>query len=1407
MQDRGNSLSFTPTSEGPSNRCSELVMPSTARATSPATRDQLSKSFKSTPLQSQQEKEKERRRKRKKRKTRSSTENGKRSKGESRSPSPEETEPTKTPALPSSSGDTVELPREKVDIKLGHCQLNSSPIKSNSPVKLRSPPRPANLDAHHRKRKSVLFSDNLVSDLPSTPEKCSTPKRSILKTHDLMNPVPGLAHPNSSSSRSRSGSTNSWSLDSTQTKPQCFSPKDPGFWSQGIVIQVRANAPELPLLVEGCISVLAESSFTNRFEVYATLNGICKTNSNETLISLFSKKRERKCEMEINDSPIRAHIPNCQQVSMVSEFVELTMRDLQNMEKKIFIVDKEAMAMDKDKEKEKLSPVKNDPFVVRGINQALKFFGHMLSIAELASGIPIEALEWILRHSSEMLTHPRMSKTLVSPYLTLIKDFNFDPARKRALFENHDLVEQILFGVVNMTPFPSLSLIAERFSCLRNYIICFPQCMAKHFGHWFEALIISLCNITSPMYSKCLSNGVQCLLEASKTFLDNIPIQNYVRKLLSMPPPSRSSSSQSLSLFTAGTIYADADADSNRAASQNVRLIDIMLFQLNELISAGQYQMAVEIWMGMTMLVGNAGTPFEKWTYLGEWLQIPRCCYNSQNRIAKILAINCWKAVVFNICKNELLEIRKELDQAARQSSPMANKKKNKMMMPVTANSALRPKLRLLTHVFQTLDVSQMDQEYVDALHQLFLRILYLILSPSIIKSSRYLHTLWVKVIQFVLAHFYFRKSASSAYMNQLGLQVLTRLITQVKCNNTHGFNELRVLASEEVDIGQISAIPSRWIHANFDVVMQNLILAAQSAGLSLESKVSFFRVFINAIRPVVQREDKPSATTYDIIDNLPTVLRETFAKGKPTYEIVYKIVLNLNDTFNPSDMVNVDIQDQSSDTHLDVYTTILQLSIGAMSKCEQEEILTLISRALNSQTRLVFVHDALRMPNLSDESQGLLVTLLNLHSAKKIDTGATSLDLYGGICAVIRSNYELLIKRVIQAVVSSSAEDSLYENLLRLKIDAWDLPKLDYTLLLLKDGLSKSIQRFVNHAAMLRLRLRLGVDDTVGVLKFLTQHDFSRTLLSLQTPILELIESLSGPQRTEACLVLKEYLVYKCRQGNKDDAYIDAMKCGCSKKMKGMDLEPKHAAKLTRTNGEIEKRQSCVNCSSNGEDDTSQKVSNQVLGFPLSIPPYVYTDIGSSIGDKIDANCKDDNGASLVSQSSGMEEDFGEGNSQCSLQCNFTPASSIYMEEPDHKEEKQHGESQQSQLSETESIKSVERAPSNGSANINISQVDTLTLTVTPSVPQLDQVSTASTNPNQKNCSELQSFSSLECPDSSADTSGSADLSTVTEVKNVGALTDADVKIRGRKRPRAEAVDEDRNAKLLKVSTPTCVF
>ncbi|KAI5955845.1 RIF1 [Candida jiufengensis] len=1033
-------------------------------------------------------------------------------------------------------------------------QVSSSPIRkvdspkshNNSVTATPTKQKKNNLHNHNiRRKKSVLFSDDLVSDLPSTPDR-TTPKRSILKTCDI-NSKTNLTDPNNSILWEKSPSK------------QPHGPKSTNFWSPGTIIQLPPNSDELPLLLEGCLAVLKIRSFDRKFEVYATLNAVYKSNPSQTLLKLFTTT-----ESFTENEP--------KQSTYLQILISYLIRDIEEIEEQIFTSEAD--------DKENTSPTKNDPFRVRIVNQALKLLNFFMSDTNLNDLIRLEDAEWVYRHASLMLTHPRISKNLVSPYLCLIKDCHLSPKRKRSLFSNCELIEKMLYALMNMNSFPSASLISEKLLCIKNYIINFPSFMSKNIGHWFEVVLLNLCNITSSLYLKCLGLGVHCLLEAAKTFLDNSNVHVYVMELLS------STISNRVKFFSSDEEFSQ---DLNSLNSQNVRLVDFIISKLQTLCDAEQYKLSLDLWMALTVLIGNGKCAFEKWPHLNSWLQVPRRCLESENSDVMELALNCWKAVNFNLCKNGLASMRKELDPILRLP---ANKDKVNMI-----NSIMKPKIKLLTHVFTTMNISNLSDNVIASLHNLFLGLLYMMLGPNILRSwSKHIYLFWDKIIQPVFVSFYFKRDISNPSLNYLGLEILKKLL-ESNSTSSKSFSDMRILSNEILKLNDINSLPSKWVHSHFDKIMQNLYLVFSLNSLKFEHKLSFLTSFFNIIKPITKKENTPSTTTYDLIDNLPLILTQLLKSEDTNTSVgtITNIILELHDTFNPNYLIY-----RGDGDSINIYMSLLDKN-KTISGDDLNYLILLVFRLLETTKVLIFIVDILKS-DIFNYSNGSLSFISDVLIKTDVELSNTNLKYFGEICQFVQNDFDVYVKKLIQSIVSIPNIEETCRCLTMLNIENWTIECAHYVFLLLRGAPNQAIHQYV--LTTLSKRLETSYHPTLA---FLIHNDFAYEIYMLKDQIFEGSSKLDSAVYTNTCAILGDYIKFKIDEPEKNYDVIDQLALGCIKvfKLNLPFLKKNHLEYLPLVDQELKSQLAQI-----VQESSSPIVKRSLSDLSLSIPSVVFKDI-----------------------------------------------------------------------------------------------------------------------------------------------------------------------------------------------------
>ena len=910
-------------------------------------------------------------------------------------------------------------------------ELNSSPIRVSKPDWAHSSPV--------AKKKSVAFSDDLVTDCFSSPVKTETPRKSILKSCNFT----------VDSSPNNPNNTSLW-VKSTESFSKSYGPANVDFWVQGNIVQLAPNSPELSTLISGCIKVLLDNSFNKRFEVYATLNNVCKTNSSETLV---------KCLCNLNGT------------NNVSVLTQLIKNDVVTIETKLF---------NPEEVKENFNPsTKSDPFRIRIVAQALKLLHFFMMDDSLNTFLPIEEIRWVYDHSSTMLVKNNISKALVSPYLLLIRDSKFTTKRKKLIFDNSDIIEKMLSGLINMKPILSSSIMTEKFVCFRNFVNNFTGIMGKTFHHWIGVLVFQIFTVP-PSFGKCVTAGVNSLLEVAKVFLDNKNVLVSTKQFLSSPVP----------LDIISTFQEDSSSQNNQQNKDDA-CINYLISKIQNLVNTGQCRAGVDIWLAITLLLGNQEGNFEKWNQLNRWLEIPKTCLKSTDSLVRLTSICSWRAIIYNMCQNDLNKVWKVVDSITK--NPNIKDKSTEI------NNVLKPKVELVTLVFDTVNSKNLTDQELEAANNLFLMILYTL--TNLKSSTKYFHVYWDNLIQPIFLKFYF-SSTSHPYLHQLGLKVLARLLQNSNPINEKNFNSLRTLVNEDLTLNEINSLPPRWVHSKFERIIQTLVVIFQLHNLQIPQKISILNSFFNNIKLVTKKEPKPSDATSDLIDNLSFLFTAFLKNNQLAYEMVHKLFINLHDVFDADSLVVHKGTTKKDGTTRTVYGSILSKSIKGMSSAQQTELFELILSSVTEKNAVSFLTD---MYNLRSESTLVKDVVLSLITSRKIAVGKVELRLYGTMCQTLTDGFEVFVKKVLQSVIDAG---ELKRSLEVLQINHWSQETFNFYLLLVRNSPNKVIREFTRN--LVTQKVSDGI-DVVELIKFFIKFEFDLEIHDLREVILQKASTLEG--------------------------------------------------------------------------------------------------------------------------------------------------------------------------------------------------------------------------------------------------------------------------------------------------------
>lgn len=896
-------------------------------------------------------------------------------------------------------------------------ELNSSPIKRNPSglnlnLILTNTNLLALLSSPTKKPKSVAFSDNLASDiieeysvLPNymTP---NTPRRSILKLSNSINSKSPLDPSNSSA----------W-VKSPRVSLDNHCPSNPSFWQSGTIVQLDCKSNDLPQLVEGCITVLEDPAFDKKFEVYATLNLVCKANDSATLKDLFLDDESAWLSYALKKTGFKRKNLSSY-IILLSSYAQ---RDIGLLETTLFM-----------KKESHIGDPPNNPFDSRILNQVLKLIASLLAVPALNLAISVKDMKYFYSHTCDVLVKPNIPKSLVAPYLSIIKDCHISPKKRKLVFESSPelLLEKLLFALLNMKNFVSSSLINEKFIALRNLIQNFPNVLAKNFHQWFPGFLLNLCDLSFVLFTKVIGTGVIALLETARSYLDVPDVSILTRRILESPIPTEAKSWISENLLS-------IDFCSNTTTAEYV--ID----NLKELIQFGHFKSAMDIWVGLTLLLGDVPGGFENWKHLSGWLQVHKMCFNDKSPHAKEIALSSWKAVTYKICFHELKHVKAMIPLSINSPKQFYGAMKN---LPLSSwEQALRPKIKLITHPFLCVSSLEIRNELVEAFHKSFLAILHSVFNFQQKSNTKFFQVCWEKMALPVVLNFYFQKNASTSYMHQLGFEIMMGLFKPQPGINDKPPNNIRCLSNDPLTISEIYPFNPRWLHLRFEKVYPALLSVFQLNCLSLDKKLHALQMFLTSMRLVLQKEILPSNATFDLIDTLPVTLETILEDHEISYETTFKLLINLIDVFGAPHLV-------PASSSKSVFEVILARSCNQFSSHQMNAILTMLYGAVGEKKCLAFLLilcEVSKMVNKED----MYVFIGDCLNNRKSNVYLMS-DMIT-ISAIFRSldrQFAVVAKKLIQQLVLLRAEE--FETLVaELKISLWSPPIFTFFLILMQDA------------------------------------------------------------------------------------------------------------------------------------------------------------------------------------------------------------------------------------------------------------------------------------------------------------------------------------------------------------------
>lgn len=694
-------------------------------------------------------------------------------------------------------------------------QLDSSPIKRSSHREIANVSKKYPSNSSHKK-KTVAFSDDLlVSDLPSSPPRASIPKKSILK------PQPESV-------------LNSPSPRSEKLKSDPFSPHSVEFWHSGSIVQVAPLSTKLSQLVDGCMHVLQNESFDRKFEVYATLNNICKTNPPLTVVKLFTNKQEQK-RGGVN-SP-RNKTQSSQ--SYVETIARIAKRDILAIESNLF---------------GDSSYQNDDPFSTRVANQALKLANFILITPELNMLLSVELAQFYYSHAASMIAKPDISKSLIMPYILILKECRFNAHRKRMVFDN-DFPDLILQGLLKMKNFKSSSLVVERMVALKNLLVNFPHTfsMPGNITPWLESLLLTMCDVTSPVYAKYASIGALTMLEAARSFLTYKNVVPSIRKLLDSKVP--------LTATTFASNYLEFDKE--------ILMIDHVVMSLQKLLDMSEVRLAMDFWTSLILLTCNNDRSYEKSSYFTKLIKVHEYCLEYDDTSIREIALSSWNAVTYSLCQEAFKPIKGPKSPTKEKYDPIANSTKMAIL------------LRPLTN----LNVAD-DKIAFNALHNIYMGIIYTLGNPIEPLPIHFAQEFWKQIIHDVCIPLYYGKDSTQG-RQQYGIKLIKRLLNLNAAGVPKSLDDMRCLSTEPVFFTEIRPLCRQTIHGSADIILPTLRAISETAPMQALEALG---TVLDSIKPILRKEVRISNATMGYLSSILNTASH-FVHQDPLYFFTTKLI------------------------------------------------------------------------------------------------------------------------------------------------------------------------------------------------------------------------------------------------------------------------------------------------------------------------------------------------------------------------------------------------------------------------------------------------------------------------------------------------------------------------------------
>lgn len=764
-----------------------------------------------------------------------------------------------------------------------------------------------------------------------------------------------------------------------------------------------------------------------RFEVYASLNQLIAVAERPTVL-LFAER--------------------------MAAILALCRKDITKLEDNLGITDCD------DKEN-------FDAMDVRKLYQCLKFTTAMVNILFRLGSNYFDTIAWYHKHATEVLQNGRLSRGILSPYISIIKEVTPLLKTQRDFFNANNLPALALDAVLNMKQLNSSAIISDRFLALRSLVTHFPGTMGTRIQRWLPSLLVNVFRMPPVIQSKCQTIAIQTLFEAARSFIDDSSTLSKIQILMDSPIPFN------ISYFFQG--------DNVQSLYEGKLLIEFVLEELQNAVDVDESKNALDIWTAITILVG--GPHFHKWPPLELWIKFLFDCQKSKNEGIRRKAFYAWRAVIHNTCYYSLANVSYLLKVDIKLDN---------------TKDIIKLLLRLFTGLNEKF---WSDSVITNEVASLALSIIYSFLNQR--NVQKYHSFYWSDVINSLLQNSILKLQDDNAYylFKQL-------MVTE---NIQEDFNQLRCLSHDSVETKEICPLTQKWVHANVPI-LSVLVEGILEGNSSIAFKFDILKLLINKLKSIIKRELKASEGTDNLLKLLPKwniLLLKSDGFNAVEYVEYLGLVI---DTFDKDDLLNF-----SEDNFL----------VDSLA-CLSEVLLPLELKLVVQKLNDLLDQDSISVLVDGLSSRSIYTTDLPFLLRDICKSREIFLKLSGKILTYCDDNYDAIVDDILSMSPTqfACAKDFL-DVWLPVNMHLWKWNALGY--LAIKAHAAKQVNVRALVIRFLKIKIESSI-DTMKIFRFMIDNDLHDFLYQMGSTIFESSKSLEALEILDFTRSWRSYLMQQSK-------------------------------------------------------------------------------------------------------------------------------------------------------------------------------------------------------------------------------------------------------------------------------------